>query len=187
MCLIVIDVLTKGLRIIFKREWDILFKKTLGEWMDRSTNGRDFYLMESPRNQRRHAHLLATIINGNTEEWNSVMLAYAILYSDSLGCGVSAEVRSAVDELRKLRNDFAHIAQAQVSDADFFSFCNRVSGAFQSLGLSTRPLSAVVEEFLAGKSCLIFHRTLSLRQLMWRENVLTSESVDEIVWCGHEN
>ena len=165
MCFIVFDVVTKGLRMIFKREWDICFKKTLGEWMDKPRNGRDFFMKENPKNQRKHAHLLGTMINGNTEEWDSVMLFYSILYSESLGRGISAEVRSAVDDLRKLRNKFAHIAQAQVSDADFSSLCNRVNSAFQSLGLSTRPLireevyfaSARVEEmvnfqFLAGKS-----------------------------------
>ena len=172
MCFIVFDVVAKGLRIFFKREWDIRYKKTLGDWMDKPTNGRDFCSMESPRNQHVHARLLATMINGNTEEWDSVMLFYAVLYSDSLGRGISAEVRSAVDDLRNLRSEFAHTAQARFSDADFCSLCNRVNSAFQSLGLSTRPLSPVVEEFLAGKSCLSFHRALSLRQSIWRENVL---------------
>lgn len=172
MCFIVFDVVAKGLRIIFKREWDIRFKKTLGEWMDKPKNGRDLYLMESPRNQIIQAGLLDTMKNGNTEEWNSAMLTYAILYSDSLGRRISAEVRSAVDDLRNLRSEFAHTAQARFSDADFCSLCNRVNSAFQSLGLSTRPLSPVVEEFLAGKSCLSFHRALSLRQSIWRENVL---------------
>lgn len=172
MCFIVFDVVAKGLRIIFKREWDIRFKKTLGEWMDKPTNGRDFYLMESARSRKRFARLQATMINGNTEEWGSAMLFFAILYSESLGRGISAEVRSAVDDLRNLRNEFAHTAQARFSDADFFSLCNKVNGAFQSLGLSTPPLNPVVEGFLAGKSCLSFHRALSLRQSIWRENVL---------------
>ena len=141
--------------------------------MDKPTNGRDFCSMESPGNQHRRARLLATMINGNTEEWDLLMLFYAILYSESLGRGISAEVRSAVDDLRILRNEFAHTAKARVSDSDFFSFCNRVSRAFQSLGLSTLPLSLVVEEFLAGKSCLSFHRALnSAVSMERRENVL---------------
>ena len=168
MCFIVFDVVAKGLRIIFKREWDIRFKKTLGKWMDKPTNGRDFCSMESPRNQQMRARLLATMINGNTEEWDLLMLFYAILYSESLGRGISAEVRSAVDDLRNLRNEFAHTAQARVSDSDFFSLFNRVIRAFQSLGLSPLPLRGVVEEDLAGKSCLSFHRALSLRQSIWR-------------------
>lgn len=172
MCFIVFDVVAKGLRVIFKREWDIRFKKTLGEWIDKPTNGRDFYLMESPRNQKMRARELATVINGNTEEWDLLTLFYAILRSESLGRTISAEVRSAVDDLRRLRNKFAHLPQAQVSGADFSSLCNRVNRAFQSLGLSTHPLSAMVEEFLAGKSFLSFHRALSLWQSIWRGNVL---------------
>ena len=185
MCFIVFDVVTKGLRMIFKREWDIRLEKTLGKWVDKTTNGRDFFMKENPKNQRKYAHLLTTMINGNTEEWDSVMFFYAILYSASLGRRISTEVRSAVYDLRKLRNEFAHIAQAKVSDVVFSSLCNRVNDAFQSLGLSTRPLireevyfaSARVEEmvnfqFVAGKSCLSFHRALLLRQSIWRENVL---------------
>ena len=182
MCFIVFDVVAKGLRIIFKMEWDIRFKETLGEWMDKPKNGLDFYSMESPRNLKRHAYMLATMRNGNTEEWNPSMLFYAILFSDSLGRVISAVVRRSVDDLRMLRNGVAHIAQAQVSEADFYSFWNRVIGAFHSLGLSTSPLIKVgfhfssarreAEEFLAGKSCLSFHRAISLRQSIWRENVL---------------
>ena len=172
VCFIVFYVVAKGLRIIFKREWDIRFKKTRGGWMDKPTNGRDFYVMEGPSKQKRNARLLATMINGNTEEWDSVMLAHAILYSESLGLGISAEVRSAVDDLINLRTEFAHTAQARFSDTAFFSLFKKVNDAFQSLGLSTRPLSPVVKEFPAGKSCFSFHRALSLRQSIWRENVL---------------
>ena len=172
VCFIVFYVVAKGLRIIFKREWDIRFKKARGGWMDKPTNGRDFYMMEGPSKQERFSHLLATMINGNTEEWDSGMLAHAILSSDSLGLGISAEVRSAVGDLRHLRNEFVHTAQARFSDAHFFSVFKTVNDAFQSLGLSTRPLSSVVKEFPAGKSCLSFHRALSLRQSIWRENVL---------------
>ena len=148
-------------------EWDIRFKKTLGEWMDKPKNGLDFYSMESPRNLKRHAFVLATMRKGNTEEWNTSMLFYA---------------RRSVDDLRMLRSGFAHIAQAQVSDADFHSFCSRVIDAFESLGLCTSPLIKVrfyfpsarreAEDVLAGKSCLSFHGALSLRQSIWREDLL---------------
>ena len=152
--------------------------------MDKPNNGRDFYSMESPRNLKGHAYMLATMRNGNTEEWNLSMLFYAILHSDSLRHLISAKVRRLVDVLRMFFNGFAHIVQAQVSDADFHYFCFTFLDAFQSLGLPTSPLIKVgfyfpsarreAEEFLAGKSCLSFHglRALSLRQSIWRENVL---------------
>ena len=37
------DILTEGLRIIFKQEWDSLYRTTLGEWRDDPSNGKDFY------------------------------------------------------------------------------------------------------------------------------------------------
>ena len=178
MWLIVFDVVTRGLRIIFKREWDIRFKETRGEWMDKPTNGRDFYLMESPSNQKMRALLLTTTTNGDTKEWDLSMLFYDILFSDSIGRGISAGVRKAVDDLRKLRNELAHNVQLHVSDADFYSFCITVHGAFQSLGLSLIGeevyfASAREEEFLAGKSCLSllepFH---SGSHAIWRANEL---------------
>ena len=100
MCYLVFDVVTKGLRVVFKREWDFHFKEMLGEWMDKPTNGGEFYLKETPRNQIKHAHLLATMRNGNTEEWDITMLCNAIFYSDSIGSSLTPAVRSQVDVLK---------------------------------------------------------------------------------------
>ena len=67
----VTDVLTEGLRIIFKQEWDNRYgATTLGEWKDEPRNGVDFKNMESARNQKRHARLLTTMIGGNRAEWD---------------------------------------------------------------------------------------------------------------------
>ena len=132
--------------MIFKREWDIRFKKTLGEWMDRPTNGRDFYLMESPRNQRRHAHLPATIINGNTEEWDITMLCYAILFSDSIGSSLSSAIRSQVDVLRNVRIMIMNTSRASLSVAKLQDIVQKVQFAFESLGLSTRPVQDLKEQ-----------------------------------------
>ena len=95
--------------------------------MDKPTNGRDFYLMESPINKKIRARLLTTMTNGNTKEWDLSMLFYAIPFSDSIGHEISAGVREAVDDLRELRNELAHNAQAHVSDADFYFFLHHSS------------------------------------------------------------
>ena len=82
ICHVTTDILAEGLREVFKREWDNQYKSTtLGEWKDVAQNGTDFYNGESPRNQRRNTHLLATMINGNRVGWDCTMLFYAILYS----------------------------------------------------------------------------------------------------------
>ena len=68
ICYVATDILPDGLRSIFKQEWDNRYKATMGEWKDEPRNGMDFYNAESTRNQRRNAHLLATMINGDTCE-----------------------------------------------------------------------------------------------------------------------
>ncbi|KAK2566347.1 hypothetical protein P5673_009847 [Acropora cervicornis] len=94
ICCITTDELTDGLRTIFKQEWDNQHATTLGEWKDEVKNGQDFKNGESPRNQARKQELLATMINGNRAEWDCTMLFYAILYSDCIGRGLNAVVRS---------------------------------------------------------------------------------------------
>ena len=138
ICFATTDILAEGLREIFKREWDKQHKLTTGEWKDEPRNGMDFYNGESARNHRRNAHLLATMQNGNREEWDCTMLFYALLFSDCVGPSLSATVRMNVDGLRKFRNEeFAHMKQGSLSDTDFQKAVSKVEVAFQVLGLHT--------------------------------------------------
>ena len=89
--------------MLFKREWDFRFEETRRVWKDIPKNGRDFYSMESPRSVKRNARLLATMTNGNTEEWDVTMLYYSIMYSDSIGSTLSPAVH--VHVLRNVRNE----------------------------------------------------------------------------------
>ncbi|XP_015763053.1 PREDICTED: uncharacterized protein LOC107342114 [Acropora digitifera] len=144
ICCITTDELTDGLRTIFKQEWDNRYATTLGEWKDEVKNGQDFKNRESPRNQARNQELLATMINGNRAEWDCTKLFYAILYSDCIGRGLNAVVRSNVDKMRKFRNeDFAHLPRGQISEAKFQSAIAKVQGAFQALGLSTVKIQEI--------------------------------------------
>ena len=138
ICYVTTDILTEGLRSVFKQEWDNRYKATLGEWKDDPKSGMDFYNRESPRNQKRNAHLLVTIKNGVRAQWDCTMLFYAILYSDCIGRGLSTTVKTSVDVLRKFRNEeFAHMPRGFLTDADFQTAISQVRGAFQSLGLSS--------------------------------------------------
>ena len=138
ICYVTTDILTEGLRSVFKQEWDNHYKATPGEWKDDPKSGIDFYNRESPRNQKRNAHLLVTIKNGVRAQWDCTMLFYAILYSDCIGRGLSTTVKTSVDVLRKFRNEeFAHMPRGFLTDADFQNAISQVRGAFQSLGLSS--------------------------------------------------
>ena len=138
ICYATTDILTEGLRSVFKQEWDNRYKATLGEWKDDTKSGMDFYNSESPRNQRLNANLLVTIKNGDRAQWDCTILFYAILYSDCIGRGLSTTYRTSVDVLRKFRNDeFAHMPRGFLTDANFQNAISQVRGAFQSLGLSS--------------------------------------------------
>ena len=147
ICFVTTDILAEGLRSIFKQEWDKRYKTTKGEWKDEPQNGMDFYNAESPRNQRRNAHLLATMINGDRAEWDCTMLFYAILYSDCIGPGLNAVVQSNVDDLRKFRNEeFVHMPHGKLSDADFQNAMGKVHTAFQRLSLSTLQIQNITKQ-----------------------------------------
>ena len=102
ICYVTTDILTEGLREIFKQEWDSRYKATLGEWKDDPKNGMDFWNGESLRNQKKHARLLTTMTKGNRAEWDCTMLFYAILFSDCIH-SLNPVVWSNVDKLRRLR------------------------------------------------------------------------------------
>ena len=147
VCHIATDILPPALRSLFKQEWDNRYKATYGEWKDTPQNGLDFKNGESPANQRKNARLLATMINGDRTEWDCTMLFYAILYSDSIGYGLSPLFRTNVDDLRKFRNEgFAHMTEGQLSNADFSVTVAKVEKAFRALGLSTANIQAVSKQ-----------------------------------------
>ena len=133
---IAFNLVAKGLRKVFKQEWDFLYKTTpFGEWKDISQNGRDFYSKESRRSYTKNARLLATIQRGNTAEWDCSCLFFAILYSDCIGSTLSPAVRKEVDDLRQVRNDIAHLNEVELTDAEFHNYVARVLAAFNSLKL----------------------------------------------------
>ena len=147
ICFVVTDIITEGLRLIFKQEWDNRFKTTLGEWKDEPGNGLDFKNGESPGNQRRNAKLLATMINGDRAEWDCTMLFYAILYSDSIGHGLNPVVKSNIDDLRKFRNeDFAHMPKGHLTCLEFQIAIGNVHSAFHGLGLSTSKIQDLLNQ-----------------------------------------
>ena len=135
------------MRLLFKQEWDNRYKAAYGEWRDTPQNGLDFKNGESPANQRKNARLLTTMINGDRAQWDCTMLFYAILYSDSVGRGLSPLIGINVDNLRKFRNEgFAHMKEGQLSNADFSIIVGNVETAFRTLGLSTADIQTVSKQ-----------------------------------------
>ena len=143
ICHIAFNLVAEGLRQVFKPEWDFLYNATLGEWEDTPTNGLDFYNNESRRSRSKNARYLATIQNGNTADWDCSCLFFAILFSDSIGTTLSAAIRTEVDDLRQVRNDIAHINEAELTDTEFKNYVGRVLLAFSNLCLPVNDIDEV--------------------------------------------
>ena len=140
---IVNDILPPALRSLFHQEWNNRYKTTLGEWNDTPQNGRAFKNIESADNQERNKEHLRTMVKGDTAQWDCTKLFYAILYSDSIGSGLSQRIKTNVDKLRRFRNDWAHMTKGgRLSDADFRTTVAKVKRAFRALALSTVEIQA---------------------------------------------
>ena len=144
LCYIAFNLVPEGLRRVFKQEWDFRYKTSpLGEWKETPQNGRDFYNNETRRSRKRNARTLVTIQKGNTAEWDCTCLFFAILYSDSVGTTLSPAFQIDVDDLRQVRNDIAHISEAELKDTEFHNYVGRVIAAFNSLTLPIADVEAV--------------------------------------------
>lgn len=95
------------------------------------------------KSRTKYARYLATIQNGNTAEWDCSCLFFAILVSDGIGTTLSPAIRDDVDDLRKVRNDIAHIYEAKLTDAEFQSYIGRMVHSFTSLGLPVKDIEDV--------------------------------------------
>ena len=143
-CHISFNLVPQGLRKVFKQQWDLVYKTTpSGEWKDISQNGRDFYSKESRKSRTNNKRLLVTIQSGNTAEWDCSCLVFAILYSDCIGNTLSPAVRKEVDDLRQVRNDIAHLNEAEITDTEFQNYVARVLAAFSALKLPIKEVNDV--------------------------------------------
>ena len=144
LCHMICHLVPKGLRQIFKNEWDFRYQTTpLGAWKDTPQNGRDFQNNESKASHKKNRRCLATIQNGDTAKWDCTCLVFAILYSDSIGTTISPVVHKGVDDIRQVRNQIAHIEDAKLTDADFQNYIGKVLNAFISLGLNESEISKI--------------------------------------------
>ena len=135
-CYIAFNLIPEGLRTVFRQEWDFRYKATpFGEWKDTPQNGFNFYCKESRKSRLKNGRVLAIIQGGNTAEWDTVCLFFAILYSDAIGSTLSPQVRNGVDDLRQFRNNIVHTPEGKLTDAEFQNYVAIVLAAFTSLNL----------------------------------------------------
>lgn len=153
ICYITTNIVTEGLRHVFKEEWNRKYGLVLGDWHDTAKNGHDFYNQETIASRKRNKKLLSTMINGNCKEWDCTALFYSILYSGSIGASSSppvsplGKVGSFIDDLREFRNEvFAHVSEGRISNHDFQLLVQRVETPFTGLGLSLSEVRTIANQ-----------------------------------------
>ena len=148
MCHIAVKLLPEGLRKIFKQEWDFRYSTTsYGPWLDTARNGNDFHYEETKRKKTTmNGRFLNIIHNGNSSEWDCSCLFSVFLVSNAIGSTLGPVIRGAVDDLRLVRNDVAHITNDELKHAEFQAYVTRVLNAFTSLGLPVRAIEDVTNQ-----------------------------------------
>ncbi len=141
---IVNDVVSKGLRKIFKQEWNYRYQSTFGAWDDSNASGQQLFHKEKTRSRPNKNVYQANFQHWDTNQWDCSVLFDAILYSNSISkASLSPIIQSGVNNLREIRNEIKHIKEGKLSNSDFQSLTTRVANAFVSLGLPVNEVNRI--------------------------------------------
>ncbi len=141
---IVNDVVSKGLRKIFKQEWNYRYQSTFGAWDDSNASGQQLFHKEKTRSRPNKNVYQANFQHGDTNQWDCSVLFDAILYSNSISkASLNPLIQSGVNNLREIRNEIKHIKEGKLSNSDFQSLTTRVENSFVSLGLPVNEVNRI--------------------------------------------
>ena len=132
---IVTDVVSKGLRIVFKREWNSRYQASFGAWDDTNTSGGQLFHSEKARKRPNKNVYQSKFQHGNTIHWDCSVLFDAILYSSAIGSTLNPLIKTEVDNLRIIRNRIMHSDEATLTDVEFQNMTSEVENAFKALTL----------------------------------------------------
>ena len=139
---IVNDVMSKGLRDVFKQEWNSRYQAKFGAWDDTNVSGLQLFHQEKKRSRPNKNLYLAKFQLGDTSLWDCSVLFDAILYSNSIGlASLNPTVKTEVNSLREIRNEIMHSTEEKLSGKDFQKLTARVENAFISLGISINEIN----------------------------------------------
>ena len=157
---IILDVIPKDLRRLFKSLWDSKYPNT--PWDDRPASGQAF--LQKERNQSVKKTVSQDMLHGNSNRFDGTCLFSILLYSSQKFFQGRPNAKPHIDSLRIVRNGcFAHLPSASITDHDYQILLTNVKTAFQNLGWPTNPI------------CDIEQKQLNTSQLKTLENSLIAE------------
>jgi hypothetical protein len=117
---IIIDVVSEGMRKVFKNEWNTRYQASFGAWDDTNVSGLQLFYRENARSRPNKNMYQAKFQHGDTNQWDCTVLFDAILYSNSIGkSSLKPTIKTEVDNIRIMRNKIMHAEETTLSDADF--------------------------------------------------------------------
>eukprot|EP00794_Sanderia_malayensis_P004191 gene4191-4750_t len=123
---IILDVLPKNLRQLFKDKWDLKFPNN--KWDDTTASG-SFLLHLVPKGHKPMKYVANNVMKGDTVEWDPTTLSWVLLYSGLkliAPCRVGGPIAlpllesEYIDMVREKSNTFfAHARKMSIREDDF--------------------------------------------------------------------
>ncbi|CAB4025405.1 Nephrocystin-3, partial [Paramuricea clavata] len=139
---IIIDVVSEGLRKVFKNEWNVRYQASFGAWDDTSVSGLQLFNRENARSRPFKNMYQAKFQHGDTNQWDCTVLFDAILYSNAIGkSSLKPAIKTEVDNIRSMRNKIMHAEETTLSDADFQTMISDLEKAFKALSVPINDIT----------------------------------------------
>ena len=137
------NAISKGLRNVFKSEWDSRYQASLGAWDDTNASGVQLFHRENSRRRPNKNVYQAKFQHGDTNQWDCSVLFDAILYSNSIGSTLNPKIKTEVHKLRIMRNKIMHTDKSMLTDAEFQTMINDIENSFIALSLPIDDITCI--------------------------------------------
>ena len=169
------NVVSEELRKYFKQEWNMRYQASFGAWDDTSVSCQQLFNRENSRPRPSKKMYQSKFQHGDTSQWDCSVLFDAIRFSNSIGSSLNPTIRTALDDIRAIRNQFfGHSADATLSNAKFQAVANDIEDAFKILGFPVHHLTQIRARRNLYKSFQV------LSPMPTHEVVYRTEKTDEI-------
>ena len=140
---IITSAISKGLRNVFKSEWDSRYQASFGSWDDTNASGVQLFHRENSRRRPNKNVYQAKFQHGDTNQWDCSVLFDAILHSNSIGSTLNPKIKTEVDKLRIIRNKIMHADKTMLTDAEFQTMITDVENSFIALSLPIKDITSI--------------------------------------------
>ena len=140
---IITDAISKGLRNVFKSEWDSRYQVSFDAWDDTSASGVQLFHRENCRSRPNKNVYQSKFQHGDTNQWDCSVLFDAIIYSNSIGSTLNPKIKTEVHKLRIIRNKIMHADKTTLTDAEFQTLTSDVENSFIALSLPIDDITSM--------------------------------------------